>query len=64
MSRKPQKVDDPSSPYAVKKPAKTVAPAATAEQSPKIRYLDRDAARKLTKDILDKRHDLFRKLAQ
>ncbi len=64
VSKKPRKVEEPQAPYAAKKPAKAVAASAPVDQAPPIRYVDREAARKLTKDILDKRTDLFRKLAQ
>ncbi|MFZ5496505.1 MAG: hypothetical protein ACOZE5_14365 [Verrucomicrobiota bacterium] len=61
---KPRKVEEPQAPCAAKKPAKAAAPGANADQPRQVRYLDRETARKLTKDILDKHHDLFRKLAQ
>ncbi len=63
MSKKPQKVTEPSAPYTAKKPVKA-APAPVANKDGQVRYIDPATARKLTKDILDKRHDLFRKLAQ
>jgi hypothetical protein len=63
VSKKPHKVGEPKTTYAAKKPAKAAAPSA-ANQDGQIRYIDPATARKLTKDILDKHHDLFRKLAQ
>jgi hypothetical protein len=63
VSKKPHKVGEPTGPYTAKKPVKG-APAAKTDQPQQIRYVDRETARKLTKDILDKHHDLFRKLAQ
>jgi hypothetical protein len=62
VSKKPHKVDEPASPYPAKKPAKKAA--GSTDPSQPVRYVDRDTARKLTQEILDKRQDLFRKLAQ
>ncbi|MEJ1971100.1 MAG: hypothetical protein WDM96_00795 [Lacunisphaera sp.] len=64
MRKKPSKVAESTSSYAAKKPAKATVPATNADQPRQVRYVDRETARKLTKDILDKHHDLFRKLAQ
>lgn len=61
MSKKPHKVEETTTPYAAKKPAKA-APAPV--QANQVRYIDRATARRLTKDILDKHSELFRKLAQ
>jgi hypothetical protein len=62
VSKKPRKVDEPHARYSTKKPVKAVA--AAAMKDGQVRYIDPETARKLTKDILDKHHDLFRKLAQ
>lgn len=64
MSKKPSKVGEAQAPYTAKKPVKAAAAVAHGDQPSPVRYVDRETARKLTKDILDKRHDLFRKLAQ
>ena len=64
MNKKPSKVTEAASSYAAKKPTKAVSPAVTPEQMRPTRYVDRETASKLAKDILDKRRDLFRKLAQ
>lgn len=61
VSKKPRKVEEPHAPYPAKKPAKAAAAPAQANQ---VRYVDRETARRLTKDILDKHSELFRKLAQ
>ena len=63
MKKKPAKVGEAAAPYAAKKPAKGAASAASSDGKP-VRYLDREVASKLTKEIMDKHHDLFRKLAQ
>jgi hypothetical protein len=63
VNKKPHKIEEPKAPYAAKKPAKAE-PARKADEARQIRYIDTETARKLTKDILDKHHDLFRKLAQ
>jgi hypothetical protein len=63
VSKKPHKIGEPKATYAAKKPVKAV-PAPKKDQPQQIRYVDREIARKLTKDILDKHHALFRKLAQ
>lgn len=63
MKKKPSKVEETATPYAAKKPAKVAAPVSKL-QGKQIRYIDPEAARKLTKEILDKHHDLFRRLAQ
>jgi hypothetical protein len=63
VSKKPPKVGEAATPYTAKKTAKA-GPASKPDQPQQIRYVDREVARKLTKDILDKHHDLFRKLAQ
>ncbi len=64
MSKKPHKIEEPKAAYPAKKPVKTAPAPAQVNQSGQIRYVDRETARRLTKDILDKHHDLFRKLAQ
>ena len=64
MNKKPHKVDEPQAPYPAKKPVKAEARASAAKNDGQVRYIDPETARKLTKDILDKHHDLFRKLAQ
>ena len=64
MSKKQHKVAEPQAPYPAKKPVKAAAPSSVASKDGQVRYIDRETARKLTKDILDKHHDLFRKLAQ
>lgn len=64
VSKKPHKVGEPQAPYTAKKPVKAEARSAGASKDGQVRYVDRETARKLTKDILDKHHDLFRKLAQ
>ena len=64
MKKKPAKVQEPRANYAAKKPAKAVALPRAPDSARSIRYLDSETARKLTKDIMDKHHDLFRKLAQ
>lgn len=64
MKKKPVKIEEPTTPYTVTPPVKTAAALPKADEPRQIRYIDPEAARKLTKDILDKHHDLFRKLAQ
>ena len=64
VSKKPSKVGEAKAPYAAKKPAKAVVHSSVASKDGQVRYIDPETARKLTKDILDKHHDLFRKLAQ
>lgn len=61
MKKKPAKIEEPKATYPAKKPAKAVSTPAPANQ---VRYIDRETARQLTNDILDKRSELFRKLAQ
>jgi len=63
VKKKPAKVEEAAAPYAARKPAKKAAPAASTDGK-QVRYLDRETASKLTKEIMDKHHDLFRKLAQ
>ena len=64
VNKKPHKVEETGTPYTAKKPVKAAAAMPKAEEVPQIRYIDPETARKLTKDILDKHHDLFRRLAQ
>jgi hypothetical protein len=61
VKKKPRKVEESAAPYTGKKPA---AGAGAVGEGKQIRYLDPVAARKLTKEILDKHDELFRKLAQ
>jgi hypothetical protein len=62
VTKKPHKVEEPAAPYPAKKVAKTTVPASSTEQP--VRYVDPAKARELTKKILDKHSDLFRRLAQ
>ncbi len=64
VSKKPHKVEESAAPYTAKKPVKAEARASVTSKDGQVRYIDPETARKLTKDILDKHHDLFRKLAQ
>jgi hypothetical protein len=64
VSKKPHKVGEAEAPYTAKKPVKAAAAIAQGDRPSPVCYVDRETARKLTKDILDKRHELFRKLAQ
>ncbi|HEX2862763.1 MAG TPA: hypothetical protein VHN79_14040, partial [Lacunisphaera sp.] len=64
VSKKSSKVGESAANYAAKKPVQAATPSPQASKPGQVRYLDRETARKLTRDILDKRHDLFRKLAQ
>jgi hypothetical protein len=61
VKKKPQKLEEPAAPYTADKP-RAKAPATNADQP--VRYVDNETARKLTKQIFDKHHELFRKLAQ
>ncbi|HXA14962.1 MAG TPA: hypothetical protein VNW23_07525 [Opitutaceae bacterium] len=60
---KPRKVGEPAGTYITKKPAikASLAPKAGEQH---VRYIDAKTARKLTEQIFDKHHELFRKLAQ
>ena len=61
VKKKPAMASEAAAPYAAKKAGKgKVIPKAESG----VRYLDSETAQKLTKDIFDKHHDLFRKLAQ
>ena len=63
VSKKPHKVEEAATTYTAKQPVKA-APAPRADEARQIRYIDPERARRLTKEILDKHHDLFRRLAQ
>lgn len=62
MNKKPHKVDEPAALSPAKKAAKTTVPVSPEEQP--VRYVDSAKARELTKKILDKHSDPFRRLAQ
>jgi len=64
VSKKQHKVGEPQAPYTAKKPVKAAVRSSVESKDGQVRYIDPETARKLTKDILDKHHDLFRKLAQ
>lgn len=64
MSKKPHKIEEPKAAYTAKQPVKMAVRSSVASKDGQVRYIDPETARKLTKDILDKHHDLFRKLAQ
>lgn len=61
--KKPSKVGEATTPYVAKKATGSPTPTAGAPAK-EIRYVDVETARKLTGEILDKHHELFRKLAQ
>lgn len=63
VQKKSAKVEESSAPYTAAKPVKAAA-LLKKDEPRQIRYIDPETARKLTKDILDKHHDLFRRLAQ
>jgi hypothetical protein len=60
---KQRKVGEPAGTYITKKPAITTSLAPKAGEQ-HVRYIDAKTARKLTEQIFDKHHELFRKLAQ
>lgn len=51
-------------PYVAKPAAKAIESVSTGADGKQVRYLDAKIARKLTEEIFDKHHELFRKLAQ
>lgn len=63
---KPRKVQEPAAAYssAPKKKGQAKTSAASKPQDHQVRYIDVETARKFTEQILDKHHELFRKLAQ
>ncbi|MEI6107703.1 MAG: hypothetical protein WCR49_11895 [Opitutae bacterium] len=64
MKKKPAKVEESSVPYVAKQATKATASVSSGVDGNPVRYLDAKVARKMTGEIFDKHHELFRKLAQ
>ena len=62
VTKKPHKVEEPATSYPAKKAPKTTVPASATEHA--VRYVDPAKARELTKKILDKHSDRFRRIAE
>ena len=64
VKKKPAKVGESPVPYAAKPATRAAESVSSGADGKPVRYLDAKIARKLTEEIFDKHHELFRKLAQ
>ena len=63
VSKKPSKVEETSTPYPAKKPAKRAAPTPKPEGAG-VRYMDEAAFKQASEKVFKVHNELFRKLAQ